>query len=158
MILVLSYQLENQLLELLIQNLSRFNDQLPPSTSKPTASELSDLESDSKSIYHLLGLIENLLSFKPELSFEILKHNFLEWLLKRIERNDENANQIGGGGGFDQNKAYAAEILAIICGNKGDEKVLEKVGKEGGIEKVLGVLAVSLLFEERAFRHLIKSN
>lgn len=138
-------------MELLIQNLSRFNDQLPSSSSssstvpsKPTASELSDLESDSKSIYHLLGVVENLLSFKPGLGWKILECGLLDWLLKRIGRIQENQISTGGGGGFDQNKAYAAEILAILCGNKGDEKVLEKVAREGAIEKVLSVLAVSL--------------
>lgn len=132
-------QLENQLLELLIQNLSRFNDQLPTSStsSKPTATELSDLESDSKSIYHLLGLIENLLSFKPELSLKILEEDFLNWLLKRIARSDENGAGTGAGA-FDQNKAYAAEILAIICGGQTRRESLKEGGERGWDRESLG--------------------
>lgn len=138
-------QLENQLLELLVQNLSRFNDQLPTSTysEPPTAAQLSDLESDSQSIYHLLGVIENLVTFRSELTTSVLEiKEILPWLLGRIERKESSI----AGGGFNQNKAYSAEILAILCQKKEGkmgERNCELVGKGGGVGRVLGVLAVS---------------
>ncbi|KAH7313786.1 DUF1716 domain-containing protein [Stachybotrys elegans] len=79
------------LLELLISNLSRFNE---------------DDETDRSGVYHSLGMVENLCS-RPAIAAQIGPDTkLLRWLLARIQRTEAAVTQ---------NKQYAAEILAILA-------------------------------------------
>ncbi|CAG8812724.1 18002_t:CDS:2, partial [Racocetra persica] len=81
--------LENQILELLIQNLSRLNE---------------EESNDKQGIFNTLGIIENFTSFDPTLSEKLVQDtNILQWILTRIKVKS-----------FDSNKQYCSEILAIL--------------------------------------------
>lgn len=129
--------LEQSLIDLLIQNLLRLNDD---TSSREQGDERSSLlvSSDSGAIYHLLGLIENLVSLQPSLAMTFLSNKvLLDWLLERITRKTL----------FDQNKAYAGELLGILmqtASSLGDnrDECLRFFGQRGGIAKALQVLAV----------------
>ncbi|RPD67172.1 DUF1716-domain-containing protein [Lentinus tigrinus ALCF2SS1-7] len=104
----------NSILELLVDNLSRFNE---------------EEESDRQGIFHVLGIFENILGFNADLSTELVsKTKILDWLLKRIEspRHDEN-------------RGYAAEILSILLQNKRPNRL--ELGKRDGVETILKVLS-----------------
>ncbi|KAN0060959.1 hypothetical protein ACQY0O_006693 [Thecaphora frezii] len=116
---------ENQVSDLLVANLSRFND-------GPFSDDVNreEMEGDVQSVYHTLGALENLVSFRPQLAEDLVqKTNYLKWTLDRISRKD----------GYDQNKGYAGEMLAIVM--QGSDKNREKFGQAGGIDVVLSVLA-----------------
>lgn len=80
------------------------------------------------------GVIENLVSFRPSLADTLVSStDLLDWLLKRVRKK----------GPYDQNKGYASEILAILMQSSVESR--KRLGKEGGIDALLGVLAVSVL-------------
>ncbi|RUS25529.1 Catenin-beta-like protein [Jimgerdemannia flammicorona] len=82
-------RLENQMLELLIQNLSRMDENEP---------------ADKQGVFNTLGIMENLTGLDPKLSERIVAETeLLPWLLKRIKVK-----------AFDSNKQYASEIIAIL--------------------------------------------
>ncbi|KAI9858901.1 MAG: hypothetical protein M1813_007203 [Trichoglossum hirsutum] len=82
--------LEADLLDLLIQNLSRFNE---------------SNESDSAGVYHALAVIENLAS-QQSISEKIAQQtSVMSWLVGRITIRESPVTQ---------NKQYAAEVLAIL--------------------------------------------
>lgn len=106
--------LENSILELLVDNLSRLNE-----------SE----ESDKQGVFHILGVFENVLGFKADLSVQLVsKTKILEWLLNRIQSKTH-----------DENRGYAAEILSILLQNNRANR-LELV-KTDGVEVMLKVLS-----------------
>ncbi|KAF8544332.1 Catenin-beta-like protein [Trichophaea hybrida] len=81
---------EESLLEMLSQNLSRLNE---------------GNESDRTGVYHTLSVFENLAS-QPSLAETMVKETDLfPWLLKRIQIRESPLSQ---------NKQYAAELLAIL--------------------------------------------
>lgn len=136
-----------QLVELVIDNLSRLHE--------------DEEEAERSGVYHTLGLIENLLSLKPELSSHIAKKTkFIEWLLRRMmpptktKLAKANDNQTAGAkekekareedAALAQNRQYAAELLAIILQGVevgGDARL--EFGRSGGIASALKVLSVS---------------
>ncbi|EPQ28348.1 uncharacterized protein PFL1_04175 [Pseudozyma flocculosa PF-1] len=116
---------DNQVLDLLVANLARFND-------GPTSSDANreEVEGDMQGVYHTLGVLENLVSFRPELSAQLVqKTDYLKWTLDRISRK----------GPYDQNKGYAGELLAIVM--QSNEENREKLGQMDGIDTLLSVLS-----------------
>ncbi|KAI0677614.1 Catenin-beta-like protein [Trametes maxima] len=106
--------LDNAILELLVDNLSRFNE---------------EEESDRQGIFHVLGIFENLLGFNAELSTQLVsKTKILSWLLKRIESPKH-----------DENRGYAAEILSILLQNNRSNRLA--LGKQDGVESLLKILS-----------------
>ncbi|RDX55607.1 DUF1716-domain-containing protein [Lentinus brumalis] len=104
----------NSILELLVDNLSRFNE---------------EEESDRQGIFHVLGIFENILGFDADLSTELVsKTKILDWLLKRIESPKH-----------DENRGYAAEILSILLQDKRQNRL--ELGKRDGVETILKVLS-----------------
>lgn len=94
--------LEHQALELLVSNLKRFHD-TPPAVD--SAAALENYESDRQAVYHTLSVLENLVSLRPSVTETLGRTTpVLEWLLARMHR----------AGRFDENQAYAAELLAIL--------------------------------------------
>jgi beta-catenin-like protein 1 len=79
-----------------------------------------------------LGVFENMLALNPDLSgFIVSKTSFLGWLLSRIQAKTH-----------DENRGYAAELLAILLQNNRDNRLA--FAHQDGIELVLQVLFVSL--------------
>lgn len=118
--------LANQVTELLVSNLSRFDDTLP---ADDDAARLANYESDAQNVYHTLGVLENLVSLRVALAEEIVAQTqLLPWLLRRMQRDR-----------FDQNKGYAGELLAILL--QGSEANREALGRSGGVDALLSTLA-----------------
>ncbi|KAI0832413.1 DUF1716-domain-containing protein [Trametes gibbosa] len=106
--------LDNAILELLVDNLSRFNEAE---------------ESDRQGIFHVLGIFENLLGFNAELSSRLVaKTKILSWLLKHI-----------GSSKPDENRGYAAEILSIVLQSNRANRL--ELGKQDGVETLLKILS-----------------
>ncbi|KAI8084798.1 Catenin-beta-like protein [Halteromyces radiatus] len=81
--------LENELLELLVQNLDRLDE---------------NEEGDRQGVFKILSIFENLLSLDPELAKRItLQTQLVPWLLKRIQSKE-----------FDSNRGYASELISIL--------------------------------------------
>lgn len=111
-------QLDNSLLELLVPNLTRLNEQ--------------DEESDRTGVFNILGIFENILSFIPPLAVQVVETTqLLPWLLQRIAR--ERA--------YDSNKQYATEILAILL--QEERQVRLKFVELKGVDVTLEAVAVS---------------
>ncbi|KIJ56815.1 hypothetical protein M422DRAFT_218491 [Sphaerobolus stellatus SS14] len=106
--------LNRSILELLVQNLSRFNE---------------EEESDREGVFHILGIFENTLGFKPELSARLVSEtNILPWLLERI-----------GSKTHDANRGYAAEVLSILLQDNRQNRL--KLGEKNGVEILLKVIS-----------------
>ncbi|CAB5194121.1 unnamed protein product [Rhizophagus irregularis] len=102
--------LEHQLLELLVQNLSRLDEEEP---------------ADKQGVFNTLGIIENLTSFDPAISERIVRDtNLLQWMLNRIRVKV-----------FDSNKQYCSELLAILLQNSRVNRL--KLGELGGVDVLL---------------------
>ncbi|CDW98926.1 hypothetical protein [Sporisorium scitamineum] len=128
--------LQQSLLDLLVSNLSRFNDYLDPTLpEEEAASKAVEVENDAQAIYHILGAIENLVSSRPAVAEQLISSTpFLQWVLKRL------ATQRA----IDQNTNYAAELLAILLQSSHpnrDALGLAKHEGETGIDVLLGVVA-----------------
>ena len=108
--------LEADIVDLLTQNLARLDEKN---------------ESDREGVYHVLSVVENLLS-QTDLPEKIGQNsNMLEWLLKRVQ---EKEVQVG------QNKQYAAELLAILLQSSRSNR--DKVAEMGGVDVTLQLLSV----------------
>ncbi|TCD69674.1 hypothetical protein EIP91_006691 [Steccherinum ochraceum] len=106
--------LENSILELLVDNLSRFNE---------------TEESDRQGVFHVLGIFENVLGFNAELSTDLVaKTAILDWILKRIQSKTH-----------DENRGYAAELLSILLQNNRSNRL--ELAKKDGVETALKVLS-----------------
>ncbi|KAI9313712.1 Catenin-beta-like protein [Dichotomocladium elegans] len=106
--------LENELLELLIQNLGRLDE---------------NEESDRQGVFKILGIFENIVGLDTKFSERIaLKTEFLPWLLKRIQSKS-----------YDSNRGYASEILSILLQDNRDIRL--KIGELGGVDILLRVLS-----------------
>jgi len=126
------FQLENSILELLVDNLTRLNE-----------SE----ESDRQGVFHILGayecsqnrgfrltiglgIFENILGFDPKLATPLVQNTkILSWLLTRIKAKTH-----------DDNRGYAAELLSILMQNNQENRLA--LCKEDGIEVCLTVVSV----------------
>lgn len=112
--------IEADVIELLVSNLGRLDE---------------GNENDVTGVYHVLSVMENLLS-DPSNTDGIGKNKkLLDWLGKRITLPDLDARaQVG------QNRQYAGEILAILL--QGSEKSRKMFTKQDGVETLLQLLSV----------------
>ena len=118
-------QLENSFLELLVENLNRLNE---------------EEEADRLGVFHLLGILENVLAFNPNISKTLIKKTkTLSWTLNRIQNPVQ-----------DDNRGYAAELLSILLQSDRENRIA--YGKNDGVEASLKVLSV------RNFNHFSVSN
>ncbi|KAG9299218.1 hypothetical protein G9A89_013866 [Geosiphon pyriformis] len=105
--------LENQVPELLIQNLRRLDEEETV---------------DKQGVFNTLGVVENLTSFEPSMSEKIVQNtNIMQWILARLKIK-----------GFDSNKQYASEILAILLQNSRANRLV--LGELNGVDVLLQVL------------------
>lgn len=106
--------LENSILELLVDNLSRLNE---------------TEESDRQGVFHILGVFENMLGFNPDLSLILVsKTKMMNWLLNRVQSKTH-----------DENRGYSAELLSILLQN--NSVIRQDFGKKDGVEIALNVLS-----------------
>jgi len=106
--------IENSALELLVDNLCRFNEKE---------------EADRQGLFHGLGIFENIVGLNPSLSSNLVsKTNILQWLLTRIQSKVH-----------DENRGYSAEILSIFLQNNAQNK--RTLGEQNGVEILLRILS-----------------
>ncbi|KAH7105510.1 DUF1716-domain-containing protein [Auriculariales sp. MPI-PUGE-AT-0066] len=106
--------LENSVMELLVQNLDRLNE---------------EEEADRQGVFQILGIFENIIGISPELSNELVSRTALmKWLLQRVE-----------GKTHDENRSYAAELLAILLQDNSRNRL--QFGELDGVEALLKVLS-----------------
>ena len=112
--------LDADIIDLLTSNLSRLDE-----TSSDT---------DRDGVYHILSLLENLLS-SPTNHDPIGSHtSLLTYLLTRIKTPDPAARaQVG------QNRQYSAELLAILLQTSRPNR--DRVAKQDGVDTILQLLA-----------------
>lgn len=106
--------LEHQVLALLVQNLDRLDE---------TVKEEAD------GVHNTLAIIENLIELRPEICNEVVKQNFLQWLLKRLKVKTP----------FDTNKLYVSELLSILLQDNNPNRLA--LGELDGIDTLLQQLA-----------------
>jgi beta-catenin-like protein 1 len=107
--------LNASVLDLLVSNLSRLDEKE---------------ESDQQGVFQILGVFENLLSFMPPLSEQIVSETrLLPWLLRRIAVKE-----------YESNKQYASEILSILL--QDSRPNVMAFGELDGMETLLMVLSV----------------
>ncbi|KAG6868515.1 hypothetical protein C0993_001616 [Termitomyces sp. T159_Od127] len=106
--------LENSILELLVDNLSRLKE---------------GEESDRQGVFHILGIFENVVGFDPKLATKLVeKTSILCWVLTRIQSKTH-----------DENRGYAAELLSILL--QDNKKNRQEFGKQDGVEITLKTLS-----------------
>ncbi|KIY49252.1 DUF1716-domain-containing protein [Fistulina hepatica ATCC 64428] len=105
--------LENSILELLVDNLSRLNE---------------DEEGDRQGVFHILAIFENVLGVRPSLSSLLVsKTSILSWIFARIQIKTH-----------DENRGYAAELLSILLQDNRDNRLA--FGEKDGVEVCLKVV------------------
>ncbi|KAJ3778827.1 Catenin-beta-like protein [Lentinula raphanica] len=112
--LLIDALLENSILDLLVGNLKRLNE---------------EEDSDRQGVFHILGFFENIIGFNPSLATDLVsKTNLIAWLLERIQskKNDEN-------------RGYAAELLSILLQDNQTNRL--ELGRKNGIEVLLKVVS-----------------
>lgn len=110
-------QLNNSVLDLLVANLSRLNEAE---------------EGDSRGVFNILGVFENLLSFMPPLADQVVAETTLmPWLLKRIAVKE-----------YDSNKQYASQVLAILAQQSVEN--VQRLAELDGMDTLLTVLSVGV--------------
>lgn len=102
----------------MVENLNRLNE---------------DEEADRLGVFHVLGILENVLAFNPNISKTLIKKSkTLRWTLNRIQNPVQ-----------DDNRGYAAELLSILLQSDRENRLA--YGKGDGVETSLKVLSVSHL-------------
>jgi beta-catenin-like protein 1 len=90
-------------------------------------------EADRLGVFHVLGILENVLAFNPHISKTLIKETkTLSWTLNRIQNPIQ-----------DDNRGYAAELLSILLQSDRENRLA--YGKNDGVEISLKVLSVSNL-------------
>ena len=111
--------IEQDLIALLVSNLGRLEE--------------DKNNNDRDGVYHILGVMENVLSAPANVDRVASNEVLTRWLLDRIKKPDADArNQVG------QNRQYAAEVLAILL--QGSNTHRERVAKDNGAEDFLVLL------------------
>lgn len=111
----------------MVENLSRLNE---------------EEEADRLGVFHVLGILENVLAFNPDISKTLVKETkTLSWTLKRIQSPSQ-----------DDNRGYAAELLPILLQNDRENRIA--YGKDDGVEISLKILSVSYPKRSLVFRLL----
>ncbi|KAK5945133.1 hypothetical protein PMZ80_002337 [Knufia obscura] len=117
--LLVKSMLKAELVDLLVSNLGRLDE---------------TVETDTAGVYHILNVVENLLSDSANAERLGSKKKLLEWLLRRIKQADEAATQK-----VSQNRQYTAEILVILTQNH-DENATRLI-KLGAVDTILQLLS-----------------
>lgn len=100
----------------MVENLNRLNE---------------EEEADRLGVFHVLGILENVLAFNPDISKTLIKKTkTLPWTLNRIQNPVQ-----------DDNRGYAAELLSILLQSDRENRLA--YGKNDGVEASLKVLSVS---------------
>ncbi|KAG7007014.1 hypothetical protein G7Y79_00012g033500 [Physcia stellaris] len=107
--------LEANLINLLYENLSRFDEKV---------------ESDRAGVYHVLGVAENLASRVLIAETLAKETSIIEWLLSRIRQPEPAVSQ---------NKQYAAEVLAILLQSSSTNR--SQIVQKNGIDLILQLLS-----------------
>jgi len=98
----------------LVENLNRLNE---------------EEEVDRLGVFHVLGILENVLAFNPDISKTLIKETkTLSWVLNRIQNPAQ-----------DDNRGYAAELISILLQNDRENRLV--YGKHDGLEISLKVLS-----------------
>jgi len=112
--------LKAELVDLLVSNLRRLDE---------------SIENDNAGIYHILNVMENLLSDISNAEELGGNPRLLEWLVKRIQAVDDSLlNKVG------QNRQYAAEILVILLQN--NTQNASRLAQLGIVDVLLQMLSV----------------
>uniref|UniRef100_A0A7S3R3A3 Beta-catenin-like protein 1 N-terminal domain-containing protein n=1 Tax=Dunaliella tertiolecta TaxID=3047 RepID=A0A7S3R3A3_DUNTE len=107
--------LENNVLELLVQRLTSFNEKV---------------EEEAKAVFNCLNTFENMVETDPSVAEQVVeKTRLMKWLLGRIRPRE-----------FDSNKQQASELLAVLV--QGSEKNQKKLGELNGIDVLLQCVAL----------------
>lgn len=107
--------IENNALELLVQNLSRMEENEPDEAS---------------AVFNTLSVLENMVEVRPAVAEMVCERTkLLRWLLNRIKARE-----------FDSNKLYASEILAILLQNSAINQ--RRVGQLNGVDTILQAVAL----------------
>ena len=112
--------IESDLVDLLVSNLSRLDEDAN--------------QNDRDGVYHILSVVENLLSQPANLETLGSKDRILKWLISRINKPDSNAR-----GKVSQNRQYSAELLAILL--QGNTKSRNRFAAEDGVDTLLQILS-----------------
>ena len=118
--LLVDAMVENDLVDLLVSNLSRLDE--------------TTNENDRDGVYHILSVVENLLSSPVNLETVGSKDRMLKWLASRIQKPEPNARAKVG-----QNRQYAGELLAILL--QGNSKNRERFASQDGVDTILQILS-----------------
>jgi len=111
----------------LVENLDRLNE---------------EEEADRQGVFHVLGILENVLAFNPDISKTLVKKTkTLSWALNRIQNPVQ-----------DDNRGYAAEFLSIVLQSDRENRLA--YGRSDGVEVSLKVLSVSRLRSFFVFGYL----
>lgn len=104
--------LDHSILELLVDNMSRFNE---------------TEEADRQGIFHVLGIFENIVGSNPQMVEQLVsKTDLLSWLLNRVQSK-----------AHDDNRGYAAELLSILLQSSRSNRL--ELSRKDGIEGLLKV-------------------
>ncbi|KAJ3340182.1 hypothetical protein HDU93_007271 [Gonapodya sp. JEL0774] len=110
---------ENAALEVVVQNMSRLDE---------------EQEEDKKGVFTSLNLIENAISVDPTLAETVVRATtLLPWLLTRIRAK-----------AMDSNKQYASEMLAVLLQSSRENRLKlgdVSVGGVHGVDVILGCLS-----------------
>ncbi|EHY56449.1 hypothetical protein HRR83_002468 [Exophiala dermatitidis] len=112
--------LQHDLVDLLSSNLSRLDE--------------DSNESDRAGVYHILNVLENILSDAKNQEIVGANDKMMQWLLARIKKVDPYAR-----GKVGQNRQYAAEILAILLQSNRANR--DRLAQKEGVDMFLELLS-----------------
>lgn len=92
-------------------------------------------ENDRSGIYHILNVLENILSETKNMDIVGSKDSLINWLLMRIKKIDMHAR-----GKVGQNRQYAAEILAILLQSSRPNR--DRFASKEGVDALLELLSI----------------
>ncbi|KAJ9605693.1 hypothetical protein H2200_009542 [Cladophialophora chaetospira] len=111
--------IKSDIVDLLTSNLSRLDE---------------SIETDRAGVYHILNVLENIMSDTDHVEVVGSKDAVLAWLLSRIKRPDPEARAKVG-----QNRQYAAEILAILL--QSNKRNRDRLAKKEGVDTLLELVS-----------------
>lgn len=112
--------MQADVVDLMTSNLGRLNE---------------ENDNDRAGIYHILNVVENVLSETQNINPVGSNDKLMTWLLQRIKKVDSNAR-----GKVGQNRQYAAEILAILLQSSRHNR--DRFAAKEGVDAVLELLSV----------------
>ena len=91
-------------------------------------------DNDRAGVYHILNVLENIMSETENSETVGAKTALMEWLLSRIKKPDPDARAKVG-----QNRQYAAEILAILL--QSNKKNRDRLASRDGVDALLELVS-----------------